>query len=52
MFDSFVQYQTAMQAAFRQLQKTYGFTIVDGNHSVDAVTVELRKKIGAVLTGK
>jgi dTMP kinase len=52
MFDSFVQYQTAMQKAFRQLQKTYGFTIVDGNRSVDAVTAELRKKIGAVLAGK
>ena len=51
IFDSFVKYQTAMQAAFRQLQKTYGFTIVNGNRSVDAVTVELRKKIGAVLEG-
>src|SRR3569833_2822096 len=35
MFDSFLQYQTAMQAAFLQLQKTYGFTIVDSNCSVD-----------------
>jgi dTMP kinase len=52
MFDSFVQYQTAMQTAFRQLQKTYGFTIVDSNRSVDAVTGELRKKMGAVLAGK
>lgn len=52
MFDSFVQYQNAMQAAFRQLQKSYGFTIVDGNRSVDAVTRELRKKIGAVLAAK
>jgi dTMP kinase len=52
MFDSFVKYQTDMQAAFRQLQKTYGFTIVDGNRPVDAVTLELRKKIGAVLAGK
>jgi dTMP kinase len=52
LFDSFVHYQTAMQAAFRQLQKTFGFTIVNGNRSVDAVTVELRKKIGAVLEGK
>ena len=34
MFDSFLKYQTAMQVAFRQLQKTYGFTIVDGNRSV------------------
>jgi dTMP kinase len=52
MFDSFVKYQTAMQAAFRQLQKTYGFTIVDGNRPVDAVTSEFRKKIGAILAGK
>src|SRR6476660_3008194 len=29
VFDSFLQYQTAMQTAFRQLQKSYGFTIVD-----------------------
>ena len=52
MFDSFLQYQTAMQSAFRELQKTYGFNIVDGNRSVQAVTQELRKKIGAVLAAK
>lgn len=52
MFDSFVKYQTAMQGAFRRLQKSYGFTIVDGNRSVDAVTGELRKKINAVLAGR
>ena len=49
VFDSFLKYQTAMQMAFRQLQKTYGFTILDGNRSVDSVTKELRKKIGALL---
>jgi dTMP kinase len=52
MFDSFVKYQTAVRSAFSQLQKDYGFGIVDGNRSVDAVTLELRKKIGAVLEGK
>src|ERR1041385_1437081 len=52
MFDSFLQYQTAMQAAFRQLQKSYGFTIVDANRSVEAVAQELRKKISAVLEAK
>ena len=51
MFDSFLKYQTAMQMAFRQLQKSYGFTIVDGNRSVDFVTKELRRKIGALLEG-
>ncbi len=52
MFDSFLKYQTTMQQTFRQLQATYGFTIVDGNRSADAISAELRKKIGAVLAGK
>lgn len=52
VFDSFVEYQTKMQSAFRKLQKSYGFTIVDGNRSVDGITQELRKKISAVLAGK
>ena len=51
LFDSFIKYQTLMQAAFRTLQKTYGFTIVDGTRAVDEVNSELRKKIDAVLAG-
>src|SRR5512133_942030 len=47
MFDSFLKYQTNMQQTFRHLQATYGFTIVDGNRSADAISAELRKKIGA-----
>jgi dTMP kinase len=49
MFDSFVKYQTAMQGAFRKLQKTYGFTIIDGNRPVGSITKDLRKKIRVVL---
>jgi dTMP kinase len=52
MFDSFLKYQTDMQQTFRRLQATYGFTIVDGNRSVEAINAELCKKIGAVLAGK
>lgn len=52
MFDSFMKYQTSMAKTFRYLQSTYGFTIVDGLRSVDAINTELRKKIGAVLAGK
>lgn len=52
MFDSFLKYQTAMQTTFRQLQRTYGFTIVDGMRSVEAINAELRKKTVAVLAGK
>lgn len=52
LYDSFLKYQTSMQAAFRRLQKTYGFTIVNGTRAVDEVNEELRKKIDAVLEGK
>ncbi len=52
MFDSFVKYQTAMQAAFRRMQRIYGFTIVDATHSVEEVNEELKRKISAVLAGK
>ena len=52
MFDSFMQYQTSMQKTFRYLQTTYGFTIVDGMRSADAINADLRKKINSVLAGK
>ncbi len=52
LFDSFIEYQTMMRMAFRKLQKSYGFTIVDGNRPVDEVNEELRKNIEAVLLGK
>jgi len=52
LFDSFIEYQTLMRLAFRKLQKSYGFTIVDGNRPVDEVNAELRAKIEAVLVGK
>lgn len=52
MFDSFMQYQTSVQKTFKYLQREYGFTIVDGMRSADAITAELRKKIGAVLAGR
>jgi dTMP kinase len=50
MFDSFLKYQTAMQSAFKKLQKTYGFQIVDANRPVGSITKELRKKIRALLS--
>ena len=52
MFDSFMKYQTAMAKTFRYLQSIYGFTIVDGMRSAEAINADLRKKIGAVLVGK
>src|SRR4051812_18745817 len=52
IFDSFMQYQRAMEKTFRHLQTTYGFTIVDGMRSAEAINNELRKKMTAILAGK
>ena len=49
VFDSFLKYQSAMQSAFKAMQKTYGFDIVDANRSANAVNKELRKKISSVI---
>src|SRR5436190_7832975 len=45
MFDCFMKYQGAMQQTFRQLQTTYGFTIVDGMRPSEAINQELQRKI-------
>ena len=52
MFDSFLKYQDLVARQFQRLQMIYGFTVVEGNRSVDAVNAELRVKIEAVLTAK
>jgi dTMP kinase len=52
MFDSFMQYQRAMEKTFRHLQTSYRFTIVNGMRSADAINTELQKKIGVVLGQK
>jgi hypothetical protein len=47
-----MKYQGMMQQTFRHLQTTYGFTIVDGMRSAEALNADLRKKISAVLEGR
>ena len=51
MFDSFLQYQLLVAAKFREIQRTYGFTIVDGHRSPEEINVELRRRIQTVLEG-
>jgi len=51
MFDSFLKYQAMMLRAFKALQKTYGFYIIDGHRPVEEIHAELRRKIEAVLVG-
>jgi dTMP kinase len=52
MFDSFLKYQALVAIKFKELQATYGFTIVDGHRTPDQINVELRKRIEIVLAGK
>lgn len=52
MFDSFLKYQGLVAKQYQRLQSTYGFTIIDANHSPDEIHEELKKKIEIVLAGK
>src|SRR6267378_2815394 len=52
MFDCFLKYQSLLEKQFKRLQSTYGFTIVDGNRSVEEINAELQEKIELVLKGK
>jgi len=52
MFDCFLQYQALVEKQFRRLQSTYGFTIVNGERSVEAINAELQEKIEQVLVGQ
>jgi len=52
MFDSFLKYQSRMAGEFERLQATYGFSIIDGNRSPEAVYAELQQKTEQVLAQK
>ncbi len=52
MFDSFVKYQGMLVATFQDLQKLYGFTIVNGDRPAEVISRELQHKIESVLIGK
>jgi dTMP kinase len=52
MFDSFLKYQALMARQFKRLQRIYGFHIIDGHRSVEAINAELRKRMEAVLAGR
>jgi len=52
MFDSFLQYQGRMRATFRRLQRTFGFTIINGERTPDDISVELQQRIEQVLAGR
>ncbi|MBM3860967.1 MAG: thymidylate kinase [Verrucomicrobia bacterium] len=50
MFESFMKYQRLIQAEFRRMEATYGFTVINGNRRPRAIHAELRAKVQEVLT--
>ena len=52
MFDSFLKYQRLVEAEFKRLQSTYGFTIIHGERSVDDISGELQRRVELVLSGR
>jgi dTMP kinase len=50
MYECFIRYQRQMQKLFQAMQKSYGFEIIDGNRSPQAIARELRTKIERVLS--
>ena len=52
MFDSFLKYQALVETEFRRLQATYGFTIVNGERSIDEISAELQERVEKLLEGK
>jgi dTMP kinase len=52
MFDSFLKYQALVEAGFRRLQATYGFTIINGECSIEEISGELQERVGKLLEGK
>jgi dTMP kinase len=51
-FDSFVHYQALLAQQYRRLQAIYGFTIIEGDRSIEEVNADLRHKIALVLAAK
>jgi dTMP kinase len=51
-FDSFIRYQTGIHRVFTQLQREYGFDIVNGNRSRQSVTRDLQARIEPVVESR
>ena len=51
MFDSFLKYQDLIRNHFMQLQKEFGFQIIDGSRNEDEVYQTLKARVTTVLSG-
>ena len=49
MFDSFMKFQTMLQAEFQKMQQESGFQVINANLRIDRIQRELREKVGSLL---
>ena len=49
LFDSFMKYQSLIQAEFKRIQERYAFEVVNGNRSIRAVAADLRARLEQTL---
>jgi dTMP kinase len=49
MYQSFIQYQRKLEQIFMDLQKQYGFVVVDGNRSPETIYEELVSRIRPII---
>ncbi len=49
LYDSFLEFQARMRERFRELQKSYGFHLIDGERATDEVAADLRREVQKVL---
>ena len=49
MFDSFIKYQRLLAAQFGELQREFGFEVINANRRVELIQGELRQRIGTLL---
>jgi len=49
MFDSFVKYQRLLASQFAELQREFGFEVINANRRVELIQNDLRQRIGGLL---
>jgi hypothetical protein len=49
MYDSFIAYQNRMMMQFDKMVDNYGFTVIDGRRSIDAVFADLKGQMSELL---
>jgi dTMP kinase len=52
MFDSFLKYQALMAKQFERLQSSFGFSIIQGDRTLEDINAELKLKTEQVLAGR